>query len=147
MPAARSREAYMPTTEQTVATLYDSWRKGDLDAVMGMLADDVEWTIHIPPSINPVGGTVRGRAAVAERFHEIVRDYEIRDFGNGDILTNGEEAAARVRMHYLHRPSEQVLETIAMHHWKLDDGRVVLIEEFHDVDTMRAFGKRCGFCE
>ena len=136
----------MPTTEATITVLYDAWRRGDLDAVMGMLADDVEWTIHIPRSINPVGGTVRGRAAVAERFAEVVRDYDIRSFGNEAILTKGEEAAARVRMHYLHRPSGQVLETTSMHHWQLEGGRVVLLEEFHDIDTLRSFGERCGFC-
>jgi ketosteroid isomerase-like protein len=137
----------MPTTEQTIAALYDDWRRGDLDAVLGAVGEDIEYTIHIPPSINPVGGTVRGRTAVAERFTDIVRDYEILAFENGDVLSNGDEAAVRVRMHYRHRPSDTVLETISMHHWKLDDGRVVLLEEFHDIDALRTFGQRCGFCE
>lgn len=136
----------MPTTQQTVATLYDLWRRGDLDAVIGTLAEDIEYTIHIPPSMNPVGGTVRGRAAAVERFEGIVRDYEILSFENGDILASGNEAATRVRMLYRHRPSGEVLETTSMHHWRIEDGRAVLLEEFHDIDTIQKFGQRCGFC-
>ena len=136
----------MPTTEQTVATLYDCWRRGDLDAVIGTLAEDIEYTIHIPPEMNPVGGTVRGRSAAVERFEGIVRDYEILSFENGDILAHGNEAASRVRMLYRHRPSGEVLETSSMHHWRIEDGRAVLLEEFHDIDTIQQFGRRCGFC-
>lgn len=136
----------MPTTGETLAGIYDDWRNGRLDEFLATLAEDVEYTIHVPPSMIPVGGTVRGRAATADRFRSIVRDYEMLAFENGQFLINGEEGATRVRMRYIHRPTGQTLDTTAMHHWRLVNGRVALIEEFHDIGAVESFARRCGFC-
>ena len=136
----------MPTTGETLAGIYDDWRRGNLDAFLATLAEDVEYTIHVPPSMIPVGGTVRGRDATADRFRSIVRDYQMLEFENGDFLVNGDAGATRVHMRYIHRPTGEVLDTTAMHHWRLANGRVVLIEEFHDIEPVHEFGRRCGFC-
>jgi ketosteroid isomerase-like protein len=137
----------MPTTEQTVAALYDAWRNGQLDIVLERLADDIEHTIHIPPAMNPIGGSVHGRAATAERLAAIGRDYEILAFDNDEIRADGDEAETRVRLRYRHRQTGEEIETVSTHHWRLDEnGRVALFEEFHDLPSVEAFSRRCGFC-
>lgn len=138
----------MPTTEQTVAALYEAWRNGQLDVVLEQLAEEIEHTIHIPPAMNPIGGSVHGRTATAERLAAIGREYEILAFENGKIRADGDEASTDVRLRYRHRATGQEIETVSSHHWRLDGaGRVVLFEEFHDLDSVRAFSQRCGFCE
>lgn len=136
----------MPTTEQTVAALYDAWRNGQLDVVLERLDENIEHTIHIPPAVNPIGGSVHGRAATAERLAAIGRDYEILKFENEKILADGDEASTRVRLRYRHRATGEEIETTSSHHWRLANGRVVLFEEFHDMDAVRAFSQKCGFC-
>jgi ketosteroid isomerase-like protein len=137
----------MPTTEQTVTALYEAWRKGQLDVVLDRLDEGIEHTIHIPPAMNPIGGTVQGRAATAERLAAIGRDYEILAFDNDEIVADGDEARTRVRLRYRHRQTGQEIETVSEHHWRLENGRVVMFEEFHDIDAVRAFSRRCGLCE
>ncbi len=137
----------MPTTEQTVTDLYEAWRNGRLDVVLERLDEGIEHTIHIPPSVNPIGGSVHGRAATAERLAAIGRDYEILAFDNGEIVADGDEARTQVRLRYRHRQSGEVIETVSEHHWRLANGRVVAFEEFHDVEAVRAFSRRCGFCD
>jgi ketosteroid isomerase-like protein len=137
----------MPTTEQTVTALYDAWRNGRLDFVLDRLDDEIEHTIHIPPAMNPIGGSVHGRAATAERLAAIGRDYEILAFENDKIVADGNEARTQVRLRYRHRQTGEEIETVSEHHWRLENGRVVMFEEFHDIDAVRAFSQRCGFCE
>ena len=138
----------MPTTEQTVAALYEAWRNGQLEIVLERLAEDIEHTIHIPPAVNPIGGSVHGRAATAERLAAIGRDYEILAFENDAVCAEGDEATANVRLRYRHRQTGAEIETVSAHHWRLDSaGRVVLFEEFHDLPAVEAFSRRCGFCD
>ncbi|HEU0004489.1 MAG TPA: nuclear transport factor 2 family protein, partial [Terriglobia bacterium] len=59
------------TEEENVRTIqeaYASFQRGDVQAVLNVLTDDVEWVTPGPTGILPLAGHRRGRDEVAQFF-------------------------------------------------------------------------------
>src|SRR5215216_7795430 len=69
---------------ELVQRTYDSFRDGDIPALLDSLSEDVEWVTAEIEGV-PVGGTWRGREQVGQFFQMLsatqeVRQLEIREF-------------------------------------------------------------------
>jgi ketosteroid isomerase-like protein len=61
----------------SIQQLYERFGRGDLPAVLGMLADDVEWYDPGPPEV-PHAGRYHGRDGVARFFALLAEDARLR---------------------------------------------------------------------
>ena len=68
---------------------YDAFGRGDIDGLLNLLDDNVEW-ITPGPSDLPVAGTRRGRQAVGEFFKTLVETFETLDFQAKEFLAQGD---------------------------------------------------------
>jgi ketosteroid isomerase-like protein len=113
---------------ELVEGAYDAFRQGDIDTILSVMSDDVEW--HVP-TVLPQGMDVRGRDGVGQflaRLSELWDDFqvEVEDFLMSDerlavmVLTRGklegDDASYR-----------------AVHVWTVRDGVVVRFHEYVDV--------------
>jgi len=57
------------TNERMVRDLYDAFGRGDIQAILNMLADDVDWYDPGPPAVTHAG-RYRGREDVLRFFRE-----------------------------------------------------------------------------
>jgi ketosteroid isomerase-like protein len=75
------------TAADTVRDAYAAFGRGDIEAVLGMLADDVEWNV---PEVLPHGVTTTGRDGAARFFGRLVELWS--DFGlEIDLVTDDGE--------------------------------------------------------
>src|SRR5215831_10992852 len=64
-PDVHRKQAEQANVRRLADELYAAFLRGDLEALLAGLAEDVDWQVVGPPSI-PFAGTVRGREAVRE---------------------------------------------------------------------------------
>ena len=70
--------------KQLVRKLYDAFKRGDMETLLGGMADNIEWITPGPPEF-PLAGKRNGREEVAQFFkllneHEEIQEFEVQDF-------------------------------------------------------------------
>ncbi len=97
-PAGDGRDAQWsdPTNadvlRQNVAVVqgtYAAVGRGDIPALLGLLTDDVEWTLQ-GPAVIPFARTRHGREAVAEFFAQVGETIEFLQFEPRDFVAQGD---------------------------------------------------------
>src|SRR5687767_2865263 len=103
---------------------YEAFGRGDLDALLSLLDENVEWRSPGPPEL-ATAGERRGRQQVAQFFDAVNQLFEVIRFeprtfmADGDrVLVVGEESA-------LFRATGRVLETPWVHAFTVRNGKIV----------------------
>lgn len=76
---------------QVVKDGYAAFGRGDIQGLLGMLSEDVEW--HIPGEGLPLSGTYRGRNGVGQFFQKLAQDSEILAFEPREFVAQAEQVA------------------------------------------------------
>ena len=104
---------------------YESFSQGDVLAVLGILADDVEWTV--PPPL-PQATEAHGRDEVGAFFQKLVGIWSDFDVQVDDFVASGDRVCA------IGRGSGKVNGEAAsygfVHCWTLSDGVTVRFDEY-----------------
>jgi uncharacterized protein len=109
---------------QIVKDIYDAVGRGDLDAILGRVADDVDWSAEVAGTAAPWHGPRTGKQGVASFFEDINTSIEISEFvphsyaaGDGDV---------HLLVDWTFRPLANERHTsMTMHHyWQLRHGEV-----------------------
>ena len=130
----------MPTrTAAMLQSLYVAYRESRLVDVAAQLADDFRFTLHLPADALPGAATPHGKAEALQLFGGIYAAYDILMYEPGPIMVTGDQAAVRVRIRYRHKATEAVIETTIGHFWRVRDGKVVQLDEYHNVQHVLAF--------
>jgi ketosteroid isomerase-like protein len=127
----------MNPSVETVRALYAAFGRGDVPALLDMLADDVEWT-HLGSIGLPYMGTVHGKAAVARWFGQVaeadaVEVFEPREFlaGPGHVTVLGWERTQAL-------PAGRVFESDWIHVFTLREGKVTRFVGLYDTAASAA---------
>ncbi len=116
-----------------VKGLYAAFGRGDVPAVLGSFADDIEW--HEAEGM-PYGGVHRGGDAVVQNvFAPIATDVEGFAVTAEEFVGSGDTVAAVVRYTGTGKVSGKTLDVPVVHVWDIRDGKVVRFRQF--IDTVR----------
>jgi uncharacterized protein len=119
--------------EQNVAAvraIYDAFAKGDVPAVLGGMADDVEW--HEADGM-PYGGIHRGPDAVAQNvFGPITTDIPDFQVTPEQYIASDNTVAVVVRYTGTGKATGNQLDLEAVHVWDVSDGKPVRFRQFID---------------
>jgi ketosteroid isomerase-like protein len=123
----------MASSVDIVKGLYEAFGNGDVPAVLGGMADDVEW--HEPEGL-PYSGVHRGPSAVAEKVFGPLTQ-EIPDFALApqQFMSSGDSVAAVVRLTGTGKATGKKLALDVVHVWDLRDGKVARFRQFADTVT------------
>ena len=77
------------TNADVVRQAYEAFGRGDIPAMLGMLTDDVEFTMQ-GPAVIPWVGTYRGREGVAEFFSLLDENLEFERFEPREFVAQGD---------------------------------------------------------
>ena len=116
---------------ETVQAVYEAFGAGDVDTIMGFLADDVDWSAEAEGTVAPWYGR-RTKAEVPAFFQAIAENLEVTDFEVLSIAANDTDVMAVIRF------GETVKRTgksgsMTLHHWwRFRDGKVVLYRGTED---------------
>ena len=115
---------------EPIRTAYEAFAHGgDIDAVMAILAENVEW--HAPQPLAP-GIDPRGKEQVGKFFERIAAKWEDWALEVDDYVASGNRVcvigSASGRIHGKHRSYGFV------HVWTLQDGKCSRFDEYVDPD-------------
>lgn len=116
-----------------VQGIYDAFRRGDMPAVLGAMAEDIEW--HEAEG-GPYGGVHRGPAAVVENVFGPVGE-DVADFAATpeELIASGDTVVVVARYTGTGTAGGNTLDLQAVHIWDVGGAEVVRFRQF--VDTVK----------
>jgi hypothetical protein len=126
---------------RTVKNVYAAYDRGDLDAVLAALADDIVWANPYPPHV-PLAGVFEGHAAF-RRFVGAIREstqslvFEAREF-----VAQGDKVVVLGWERVIAKPTGRVYENPWAHVWTLHEGKARSVRVFGDTAAVGAAFQR-----
>jgi ketosteroid isomerase-like protein len=125
--------------KQLVQRLYNAFKRGDMETLLGGMADNIEWITPGPPEI-PVAGKRHGREGVAQFFkllneHEEIQEFEVQEFiaENGFVVVLG-RYQSRIKS------TGKTARSPFVHVFTVSSGKVTRFREFFDTaNALNAF--------
>jgi ketosteroid isomerase-like protein len=114
-----------------VQDAYSAFGRGDIAAVLDLLADDVEWS---SPGTLPHGGEFRGKAAVGGFFQSIGANWQALSRAFEAVGEIGPELVVGVLRAEGPRTSGEKQSYGAAHAFTIRNGKIVSFREYVDVD-------------
>ena len=129
----------MQENVEIVCAQIDAYNRGDYDAALAALDEDVEWHVPGVAALDaPASGIVRGRARVAEQFARWLEAWEIHAFQVTDALSQGDDVFIAGLQVGRGRHSGLDIRVPTFHVFTLRDQKIV---------AMRAFTERAEALE
>ncbi len=117
----------------TVQAIYEAFGRGDVDAILGHFAEDVEWDRDAPGYGVPIFEPGTGRDHAAQFFARVMNDLEFLRFEPTSFLSGGNQVAVPISVEARVRSTGKVAEVLEIHLWTFDDqGKVSRF--FHSID-------------
>lgn len=127
----------MQDNVQLVQQIYAAIGRGDVPAVIDMMADDIE--IHVPgPSEIPFAGTYREHEGVGHYFHAIGTNTDILQFEPRDYIAQDDQVVVVGDERLRSKSTDRSWETGWAMVWTVRDGKVAVLREFHQTAAIAA---------
>jgi ketosteroid isomerase-like protein len=123
---------------EAIQRLYDAFGRGDVDAVLADLSDDVDWAAEASSTSVPWYGSHRGKSEVPRFFEEIGSNVEITEFTPLSFTSNDTDVIATVRWAYTVRATGKSAAMYMQHWWRFADGQVVFFRGSEDTEQSAA---------
>jgi ketosteroid isomerase-like protein len=117
-------------SEELVRDVYEAFARGDVPAVLGAMAADMEW--HEAEGM-PYGGVYHGGEAVAQNvFGPITQDVVDFAVTAEEFIASGDAVAAVVRYTGTGKATGKKLDLPVVHVWKVRNGKAEQFRQFID---------------
>lgn len=117
----------------TVEAFYEAFISRDPERIGACLDDDVEWHVGGPVDAMQICGTWHGKAAVIERFRNLVpKIVQFRKLEIEQLLVDGDTSAMFGRISSIHRASGRLICHRASHLVRYRNGKVVSFRVIND---------------
>ena len=125
-----------------VAEIYEAFGRGDVDAILARVAENVEWDVFADPASRegvPWLVPRRDPAGVGAFFAIVGGDMDVHDFQVRAIFGDDRTAAAEIFIDATYRPTGQRVADEELHVWEFgEDGKVVRVRHYTDTHKHRA---------
>lgn len=125
-----------------VKAIYDAVGRGDVNAILERVTDDVDWAAEVAGTVAPWHGPRTGKPGVASFFEDINTSVEISEFTTHSFAAGDDDV--HLLVDWTFRPIANGRETsMTMHHyWQLRDGEVARFRGSEDSAlTAQAFAR------
>jgi ketosteroid isomerase-like protein len=113
-----------------VRAVYEAFGRGDVPAVLGAMADNIEW--HEAEGM-PYGGVYHGGEAVAQNvFGPITQDIPDLAVKPEEFIASGDAVAAVVRYTGTGKATGKQLNLPVVHVWDVRNGKIAQFRQFID---------------
>lgn len=127
--------AASPAPADVVRRQYLASAAGDLEALRGTLAPDVEWT---EMAGFPLGGTYRTPEGVTSNVMEqLGRDWDGWTAHDDTYVVDGENVVVLARYTATNKATGKPINVRVAHHFTVRGGRIVRFEQFVDTALVR----------
>jgi len=117
-----------------VRAAYEAFGRGDVPAILEMLAEPVDWKF-VGARRLPYTGTFRTRAEIGRWFASIAEVDDIQAFEPREFLSAGEHVTVLGWEKTTARPSGKVFDAEWVHVFTVRDGKVVRFFGMYDTEA------------
>ena len=128
------------TNLATVQRLYEAYGRGDVEAVLADLADDVDWAAEAASTSVPWYGSFHGKNEVPRFFKEIGTNIAVTEFTVVGLTSNDTDVVATVHWAYTVNATGKSAAMYMQHWFRFADGKIVFFRGSEDSEqSARAF--------
>lgn len=113
-----------PTHITTVQAIYEAFGRGDVDAILDHLTDDVDWASEAESDIAPWHGVRRGKDQVPSFFEALAGSIEVTEFTPLTFASNETDVLVVIRFGFTVRENGSSGSMDLHHWWRFRDGKV-----------------------
>jgi ketosteroid isomerase-like protein len=117
------------SNEDVINGLYQAFAQGDIPAILGLIADDVEWRA---PENLPHGGDFHGRDGVMRFFQGLGETWDGLELDLQALVSRGDRVLAVTSVHGRLRATSEQTGYRSVHAWTVRDGVPVRFDEYVD---------------
>ena len=121
-----------------VREVFEAHKRRDWDDVYGYYSPDIEWDGGILWGDWGDGGVARGRDGLREAWRRWMEAFEFATYEFYDFVESGDDVLVSIRMHARGRGSGVETDQILGLVWTINDGLVVRVRAFTDLEEARA---------
>jgi ketosteroid isomerase-like protein len=116
---------------KVVEQVYGRFKSGDIQSLLNLLSDDVEWEL---PNIEnvPFAGKRHGREQVGEFFKALADTQEVQHFEPKEFIAQGDKVVARGNYRWRVKSTGREFEADWTHVFTVRDGKVLKMYEYTD---------------
>ena len=116
---------------------YEAFGRGDIKALLDLLADDIEWTSPGPPEL-PTAGTRRGLQQVSEFFQAVDEVFEIQQFEPTTFVAQGDRVVVLGKDTARIKATGKVISDDWAHAFTVRNGKIARMQEYIDTSKVVA---------
>lgn len=106
-----------------VKAAYDAFGRGDISAILDLVADSVDWNM-LGPSFIPYTGRRTTKEDVKRFFAEVAQSDDIQSFEPREFIEAGPHVTVLGFERFISRPDGKLVETEWIHVFTVTEGKV-----------------------
>lgn len=122
--------------EHKLKVAYAAWGRGDVTALLALVAEDCEFVLVGNAALNPHSGLRIGRRGIAEVLSHFHKMFEVREFLIEKIVVKADDAFVHWHSSLMFRPNGRVIESERCDLIRFRGGLVCSIKCFYDSASM-----------
>jgi ketosteroid isomerase-like protein len=115
---------------QFVKSLYDAFKRGDLETLFANSDPNIEWFSNADPLLIPWGGERKGLSGMKAYFAELAGHVDFEKFEPQEFFAGDDSVTVIVRMITRMKPSGVGNEGEALQLFKIRDGKVTAFRDY-----------------
>ena len=128
---------------EAVQRLYAAYGRGDVDAVLAELVDDVDWAAEASSTSVPWYGSYHSKDEVPRFFKEIAANVTITEFTLLSFTSNETDVVATIRWAYTVNATGKRAAMHMQHWWRFANGKIAFFRGSEDTEqSAAAFSSR-----
>lgn len=121
-----------------VKGIYEAFGRGDIETILGNLADDVEWVVSGRQDGIPYAGTYHNRNGARDFFSLLSESISYDRFEPRRFVAEGDQVAVFGYYHGNVKRNGQAVETNWAMEWTLKDDKVTRFTAYDDTAALAA---------
>ncbi len=114
-----------------VKQTYECFLRGDIESLLKLYADNVEWEVYGPASM-PTTGLRKGLAEVAQFFAQVNDSLEAQSFEVQEFIAQGDQVAVLGHYTWTAKPTGRQFSANWAHVVTLSNGKITRFREYTD---------------
>jgi uncharacterized protein len=112
--------------------IFKAFEEGNLQFLLSLLAEDVEWQVAGSREHTPLAGKYHGAEQVAEIFRTVSEFLELKQFQPQEFVAQGDRVVVFGHAVGYMLPTDRAVEYDWVHLYTLRDGKITKFKEYLD---------------
>jgi len=124
---------------EVVKASLEAWGRRDIEQSLSYMDDDVVFTFNAGEGQLQLAGTCQGKDQVRPRLQEILDLFDFQALVVESLRDDGEAIRTSMLFYYRHKASGLTVEGRYRQVMRVENGRIVRVDEYHDAAAVEAF--------